>query len=154
MNWRHSLKFASPPILLEASSIKARSTAPLKKRETVSLSFIFLLLCFGDSIQSLIPCMHQIPHDVLWTRWSLRAGMLNTIIAIPFFLHDPYSTATSTTKITTVKASGSFHVIVSLSTKNRSFKFSHSSITEIELVLLTNTSDGFTIKLNFNFFFF
>lgn len=80
--------------------------------------------------------------------------MLNTIIAIPFFLHDPYSTATSTTKITTVKASGSFHVIVSLSTKNRSFKFSHCSITEIELVLLTNTSDGFTIKLNFNFFFF
>ena len=79
--------------------------------------------------------------------------MLNTIIAIPFFLHDPYSTATSTTKITTVKASGSFHVIVSLSTKNRSFKFSHCSITEIELVLLTNTSDGFTIKLNFNFFF-
>ena len=78
--------------------------------------------------------------------------MLNTIIAIPFFLHDPYSTATSTTKITTVKASGSFHVIVSLSTKNRSFKFSHCSITEIELVLLTNTSDGFTIKLNFNFF--
>ena len=55
-------------------------------------------------------------------------------------------------KLTTVKASGSFHVIVSLSTKNRSFKFSHCSITEIELVLLTNTSDGFTIKLYFNFF--
>ena len=66
--------------------------------------------------------------------------------------YDPYSTATSTTKITTVKASGSFHVIVSFSTKNRSFKFSHCSITEIELVLLTNTSDGFTIKLYFNFF--